>query len=441
MSHTTCASAITLILGLSLASGLQAASLQETVRETVETNPDVLIANSERNTVEQQMEQARAGFFPQADITVGQGYEYSDNPITRNSDQGSRGFHREEAEILVRQLLFDGQGTESEFQRQRARVNSRAYESFNTAELTALKAVEVYLDVLKEKRLVDLAQQNLNNHQETYDRIVKRGDSGVGSKADVQQALGRLALAQSNLMAEENRRDDAVASFVNVVGHEPEGLEEPESPEDLVPATIEELIETALDNHPAMKIAESDVIAAEQQHNAAKALFYPRIHLELQGSHNNNIDGVEGRNNDALAMFRGRYNFTGGKDIARRQETVSELQQAMEIRDRTRREIIESVQLSWNAYETSKEQLKYFKTHVDASEAALVAYRKQFNLGQRSLLDVLDQENEVFEARINYVNGQNEVAFSTYRILAGVGKLMWSLDVPLPEEADTIQEL
>ena len=71
MLHTTCASAITLILGLSLATGLQAASLQETVRETVKTNPEVLIANSERNTVEQQMEQARAGFFPQADITVG----------------------------------------------------------------------------------------------------------------------------------------------------------------------------------------------------------------------------------------------------------------------------------------------------------------------------------------------------------------------------------
>jgi adhesin transport system outer membrane protein len=441
MPHNIRVSAIALFLGLTWATVLQAASLQEIVRETVETNPDVLIANSERNTVEQQMEQARAGFFPQVDITVGSGWEHSDNPTTRASGDNSRDLHREEAEILVRQLLFDGQGTESEFQRQRARVNSRAYESFNTAELTALRAVEVYLDVLKEQQLVELAEHNLDNHQKTYDRIVKRGESGVGSKADVQQALGRLALAKTNLMAEENRLDDAIASFVNVVGHQPEGLVEPDTPQDLVPATIEELIETALDNHPTMKIAESDVIAAEQQYNAAKALFYPRIHLELQGSHNENIDGLRGDNNDTLAMFRGRYNFTGGKDIARRQETISELQQAKEIRDRTRREIIESVQLSWNAYETSKAQLEYFKTHVDASKAALVAYRKQFNLGQRSLLDVLDQENEVFQARINYVNGKTEVAFSTYRILAGVGKLMWALEVPLPEEADTIQEL
>lgn len=76
---------------------------------------------------------------------------------------------------------------------------------------------------------------------------------------------------------------------------------------------------------------------------------------------------------------------------------------------------------------------------MDASKQALLAYRKQFNIGQRTLIDLLDQESEVFQANINYVNGQNEVMFSTYRILAGTGKLLWNLDIPLPEEADTIQ--
>ena len=428
-----------LILVVAMVSEAGSATLEEIVRETIETNPDVLIAGSERDAVEQQMEQARAGFFPQADITLGTGWEYNDNPTTRTVSGGSRNFNRDEAEILVRQLLYDGKGTESEFERQRARVNSRAYDTFSTAEVTGLKAVEVYLDVIKGQKLVQLAVDNLENHQETYDRIVKRGERGVGSQADVQQALGRLALAKTNLMAEKNNLDDAIAAFTNVVGHEPGSLAEPTALEELLPATFDDAVAEALDNHPRLKSAEADIEAAENQHEAARALFFPRVHLEVSGSNNDNMDGISGRNKDAQAMIRGRYNFTGGKDLARRQETVYELTQAKEVRDRTRRQVIESIQLSWNAFETAKQQLEFFKVHVDASKQALLAYRKQFNIGQRTLIDLLDQENEVFQANINYVNGLNEVLFSTYRILAGTGKLLWGLDIPLPEQASTIQ--
>ena len=138
-------------------------------------------------------------------------------------------------------------------------------------------------------------------------------------------------------------------------------------------------------------------------------------------------------------MVRGRYNLTGGKDMARRQETVYQIDEAREIRDRTRRQVIESIQLSWNAYDTAKSQIEFFKIHVDASEQALRAYRKQFNLGQRTLIDLLDQENEVFQANINLVNGLNDLSFSTYRIIAGTGKLLWAMEVPLPEQASNIQ--
>jgi adhesin transport system outer membrane protein len=418
---------------------LYAADLKDVVRETIASNPDVLIAGSERDSVEQQMEQARAGFFPQADITLGTGWEYNDNPATRAGGHGSRNFNRDEAEIFVRQLIYDAHGTESEFERNRARVNSRAYATFSTAEVTGLKAVDAYLSVLKAKKLVQLAVNNLKNHQETYNRILKRGESGVGSKADVQQALGRLALAKTNLMAEENNLQDAVAAYVNVVGSTPMQLDEPVTPDQLLPASIDEAITVALDNHPRLKSADADVDAAREQYDAAKSLFYPRVHLEVSGTNNDSLDGIPGSNKDAQAMVRARYNFTGGKDIARRQETVYQLDQAKEIRARTHRQVVESMQLSWHAYETAKSQLEYFKTHVDASKQALLAYRKQFNIGKRTLIDLLDQENEVFQANINYVTGQYTLALSTYRILAGTGKLLWALDVQLPDQVNTIQ--
>ena len=416
-----------------------AAPLEDIVRETVTTNPDVLIVGSQRDSIEQEMEQSRAGFFPQVDLTVGTGWEYNDNPTTRAGGHGSRNFNRDEADILIRQLLYDGHGTESEFERQRARTNARAFETFSTAEVIGLKTSEVYFNVIKGQRLVQLAVNNLSNHKKTYDRILKRARSGVGRRADTQQALGRLALAQTNLMAEENRLEDAISEYVRVVGQEPVDLTDPISRDYLIPASLDEALSIALDNHPRLKSADAEIDAAREQHNAAKSVFYPRVHLEIQGTHNENQDGVPGQNDQAAVMLRGRYNLTGGKDMARREETVFQIDEAMEIRDRTRRQVIESMQLSWNAYETALSQLEYFRVHVDASKSALLAYRKQFNLGQRTLVDLLDQESEVYQARINLVNGETEASFSTYRILAGTGKLMWALEVPLPEQASTIQ--
>jgi len=405
----------------------------------VMNNPEVLIAGSERQAVEQQMKQARSGFFPQADFTLGTGWESSDNPTTRAAGESSRDFSRDEAEISIRQLLYDGSGTLSEYRRQRARVNSRAYETFSTAEVTSLRAIEAYLDVTNEQQLVQLAVNNVDSHQKTYDRIVKRGNRGVGSKADVQQSLGRLALARTNLLAQENKLQDAVAAFISIVGYEPVGLDEPQSRNHLLPATLDEALEMGLDNHPQLKSAGAEVNAAREQLAAAQALFFPHVHLEIRGSDYDSVDGVEGNNRSAEVMVRGRYSLTGGRDTARRQQTAYELDQAKEVRAQTRRRISESIRLAWNAYDTARSQLEDFRLHVDASTKALQAYRKQFTIGQRTLVDVLDQENEVFQANINYTNALNDLMFAEYRILAGTGRLLWALEVPLPDQADTLE--
>ena len=421
------------------ATGLQAETLREAVAETINSNPDIQVVKNQRNAVEQEMEQARSAFFPQVDITVGHGWETSDNSTTRANGQGNVNLDRSEAEILIRQLLFDGHQTESEFDRQKARVNSRSYRTFGTSEDIALEAVEAYLDVIRKLNLVELAEQNLDVHQETFDRIQKRGRRGVGRRSDTEQALGRLALAKSSLMSAENNLRDAQVTYEAIVGDKPGELEVPSSLEYLLPASIDEAITFSLDNHPTLKSAESDVDAARSQQKTAKAAFFPRVHLEISGSENNDLDGIPGPNRDGQIMVRGRYNLKGGKDIARKEEAAYLLNEAKEIRNKTRRQVIESIQLSWNAYQTSKAQQDLFQTHVTASLKARNAYEKQFNLGQRSLLDLLDSTNEYLSARTDYINGEFNVMFSVYRILAGSGKLLWALQVPVPDEASVIQ--
>ncbi|MDH3901345.1 MAG: TolC family protein, partial [Gammaproteobacteria bacterium] len=232
-------------VGLLVSGSTLGESLHDVVSETISTNPDVQIARNQRKATEQEMEQARAGFFPTAEITVGNGVESSNNPTTRASGHGRRSFNRTEAEILARQMLFDGFGTESEVDRQKARTNASAYTTFGTSETTALRAINTYLDVLNELQLVKLAEDNLKYHEKIYSQILKRSERGVGRKSDTQQTLGRLALAQTNLLTEENNHEDAVAAFLGVVGREPGTLEIPDSLEHLLPETVEDATDIA----------------------------------------------------------------------------------------------------------------------------------------------------------------------------------------------------
>ena len=419
---------------------LSATTLEEAVDATIKTNPDVLAASNQRNAVAEEVNQASAGYLPTIDLAIGTGWESSDNPTTRTSGSHQNvHMNRDEASINLRQMLFDGMETKNEVRRHTARTDSRAYDVFGAAENTALEAVDAYLNVLRQQKLVGLATTNLEAHERTHDQIRLRSERGVGRGSDMDQSKGRVALAKANLIAEQSNLRDAETTYLRVVGMSSESLTDSQTPITLIPATLDEAISRGLDNHPTLKSAQADVESANAQHDTAIAPFYPRVDFELGATANNDIDGVDGHNNDVTAMFRLRYNLlNGGKDNARRQETGYLINEASEIRNNTHRQVEQSVRLSWNALQTFTNQMEYFKLHVDSSVNSRDAYQQQFGLGQRTLLDLLDSENEVFTSRQDLVNAQYDELFAMYRILNSMGSLLQELNVALPKAAVTL---
>ncbi len=411
---------------------LSAETLTEAVNVVIKTNPNVLASINERQAVAEEVKQAQAGYLPTVDLTIGTGWEMTDSPAT----QGEVHLNRDEASIQLRQMLFDGMQTKNEVRRQTARTDSRSYNIVGTAEAKALEAVEAYLNVLRRQKLVDLAVTNLEAHERTHDQIKLRSEYGVGRKADMDQSEGRLALAKANLVAEQSNLADAEIIYSRVVGIEAKNLTDPASPRSLLPETLDEAIALALENHPVLKSATADVESSNAQYETSKAAFFPRVDFELGTTANNDIDGINGNNKDVTAMFRLRYNLlNGGRDSARREQTAYLINQATEIRNNTHRQVEESTRLSWNALQTVDRQKSYFELHVESSKRSRDAYQQQFNLGQRTLLDLLDSENEVFVASQAYVNSQYDELFALYRILNSMGMLLPSLNVSLPEES------
>lgn len=400
--------------------------LKEVVEHTLDTHPEVLAALNEYKSREYSVKQARAGYLPTISVDAGFGEEQRRSPATGNDRVE---LTRQELGLSASQLIFDGFATSAEVGRQKARLQSAEAEMMAVADKIALRTTEVYLDVLRHAALLDLARQTLWHHQNIYDQMEVRHKTGVGSKADLDQIAARLALANANMVVAQNNYADAQTSYHRMTGMYPvlDSLAMPQALANLPPSR-EVALERALDQHPQLQAAVADVDAARKQHKAAGAGYWPEIRLEADKRWDENIGGIEGEDEDLIVAFRLKYNlFRGGADKAKRQQTAYLVEESKDVRNNTRRQVIESLNLSWNSFEAISNQRKFLEQHVNAAESTKKAYEKQFNIGRRTLLDLLNTENEVVDSRRALINAEFNFLFSQYRIAAAMGELKSAL--------------
>lgn len=421
----------------------QAMSINEAVQNAVDQHPEISASRNSRLSADEDVKFARGGYYPTVDLIAGYGRQRSDNLNTRgfNAD-GTRNHNKEtlsytQSELRLRQMLFDGFNTPNEVGRTQAVATSRAYYTQATAETVALRAIEVYLEVLKRRELVTLARNNLQAHLRVNDQIGLRSERGVGSTADLDQSRARRALAENNMDTAEVDLADAEANFYSVVGRMPDELETPVSIKADVPANLQEARQGLLENNPYLKSAQADIQAAEQQYEVAKSPFYPRLDAVLATGANNNLGGERGHsNNDWQAGVELSYNlFRGGSDKARLQSDAHKINQAMDIRNNALRELNENLSLAWNAMNNARKQTPTAREYAETTQRVRGAYQDQFGLGQRTLLDVLDSENELYNANRRYTEVRYTEEYSMYRVLATMGELLSKQRISLPPEA------
>jgi adhesin transport system outer membrane protein len=414
-----------------------ARTLEEAVRIIVTTNPEIGAVRKNRRAIGEELRAARGLYFPQVDVRGAVGPEASLNAATRGRGKsGFDGMPRQEAGVVVQQRLFDGFFTDSEVARQKARVNSARHRVSDTAQAVALKGIEAYLDVLRTARVVALSKRNLEAHQAILRRVTARARGGRGPRSDVEQARARMYAATGNLASAQGRYEDAVARYRAVVGERPEGLAPVTAPELELPANVDAASDIAVKTAPAILAAAADINTAMGQIGVARSEFFPKISIEAAANRLRNVDGVRGSTFDGQALIVGRWSlFRGGSDSARLREAKARLSEARDTLDRARREVVQQVRTSWAALNAARGRRVALQNQVAATAKVRDAYSKQFDLGQRTLLDLLDIQNELFTTRSQLVTEDFTVKFGVYRTLATMGMLLQTMGVPAPAEA------
>jgi len=426
---------ILVLAPIALVTGAGATTLEESVRASLNTNPDIGVVVADREAIDQELRQARAEYLPSIDLRAAAGPEYTNTSRSNNrSDSGT--LMRYESQITLSQLLFDGFATQSEIERQVSRIDSAAFRVQEAAEFIALDAIEAHLEVLRNQILVTLARENLAEHRRILGMVRELEGQGVSSIADVRQTEARIADAETSLATAIGNLRDAQALYIAVVGTEPEALEDPLVPFPAVPESSEAAAAQAIVDSPTVLIANADIDVAEAELRGSRAGNYPRFDLELGAAANKNLDGVKGEDVEAQALLVMRYNlFRGGGDIAREREAFARLAEARQGLRQAQRDAAQDARVAYNALTTARARLEALRAAVEAQRATRNVYAQQFDLGQRSLLDLLDAENELFIARSNFATAQFTEYFGVYRVLAVTGELLITLDVDRPKQS------
>ncbi|MFI3245074.1 MAG: TolC family outer membrane protein [Ferrimonas sp.] len=425
-------SRIVLAISALLSGHSSAATLEQTVAHTLDTNPSVRLNFNRFKAAEEQVNEARGQYLPQIDLYALHGYDWTDSPTGRADGDHNLEFTPTQAGISISQLLFDGFRSTGEVARLGYEASAEQWALINAAENIALSVVQSYLAILTAEQQLELAEHNLANHQQLSDKIQQRADSGLGSSADLAQSKGRLARAFSNRIAAYNNLLDAQAQFENITAFTTDELTLPIPDLALLPSSLGEALQQT-EQHPLLKSAALDINAAQQQQRVAQADYYPSLHLKVDGNWGDDIDYTSGHNNDIRAIIEMRYNlFSGGSTKAKIRTTAYQIGEAKAIREQAIRDVQEGMRLSWHAFQSLSQQKRYLREHVEASKVVQLAYAEQFRLGQRSLLDLLDTENELFQARYDYIQTEMDELFAQYRLLNAGGQLLNSLRITQP---------
>jgi adhesin transport system outer membrane protein len=339
-------------------------------------------------------------------------------------------------------MVFDGFATRSEVSRLSYTRLARYYDFMQASSNIASETVAYYENVLKFRELVRLASENYVQHKKLYDAIVQKVQAGVARGVDLELATGRLALAESNLLTEATNLHSMSARYQNLVGELPyEDLDTEGMVTTGIPANIQEALRLAFEASPQFNSVIEQVLAATSELEGRNAPFMPKLEFRARQDQGNNVSGIQGREMDRVIELVATYNlYNGGSDTAAKSQFRERLSFARDNRDKICRNLRQDLSVAYNDIKQLTEKLVYLNQHQLSISKAREAYKAQFDIGQRTLLDLLDTENEYFQAKRNYVTAKHDLAIARAKTLHNTGALLTELKVQR-EKLPTPQQL
>jgi len=342
---------------------------------------------------------------------------------------------------VIRQLLFDGFTSINEIWRQAARVDAAAARVFERTELIALDAVEAYIDVVRYTKIAANSAQNLDAHRKIAANVRARFQGGRAGEGDLEQVLERVAQAEASFARYRQSLDEARAMYRRSIGLEPFNLRTANRLPRM-PKSRDEALAIALTDNPTIKAAKADADAARYAFRSTDGTLSPTVSLEGRASRDYNSSlTIPGHSTNQSGMLVFSWDaFRGGQDSWRRSEMSERYIEASQRHARLQREAFSALDKAWAARTISNDQIAALLRDVESGRKVISAYTKEYELGQRSLIDLLNAHNQYYTALVGLESVRGLAVFADYQLLAATGKLLAHVNTPHPSEAAPLEQ-
>jgi len=433
----TSASVAVLALAASLAAPqANAMSLEEAMAIAVESNPEIGQAIENREAVEFELRQARGLYLPSIDLEASAGARRLDNQSRRALGLQNDTLNSAQIGLTVTQTIFDSGARRAEVNAQAARVDSASFRVLERSELIGLAVVQDYLEYMLQASIVEATKSNLAFHQSILGEISEGISGGALTEADRQQAQERLFAAKARQQEALSELEQAKIRFFKTVGVPLSKPTKPRSVAGALPKTLDTALGLARENNPRVKSSMADIDAAQAGVAGARSKYGPTVLFEGAARTGWDADGSEQQTHDLSARVVMRWNlYRGGIDIANEQEQIRRAGEQRLFYHQVHRELEETVRLSWDERIRQAGLAETLRAQSATNRRLVASYRDQFQVGQRSLLDVLDAQNTSFNTAILASTAAYASLFAEYKLLAATGKLLDTFGIAPPKQA------
>lgn len=397
-----------------------AQSLDDALILTYQSNPTLSAARAELRAVNERVPQALSNWRPSVELRGSAGKAYVDGIRPSDDNEGSS---PATADLTVTQPLYRGGRTIAGTERAENEVLAQRARLASTEQTVLLNAVVAYADVWRDQSVLEL---NINNEQvlsRQLEATQDRFDVGELTRTDVAQSESRLSSATADRIGAEGNLTSSRAIFENVVGSYPGRLIQPPLPGDL-PGTQDAVVEAAAAANPSVLATTFDELAAQRSVREVEGELLPRV--ELQGSvgyqHENSSRYSENRNAEILAVVTVPLYQQGSVSSRVRESKQVASQRRLLVREALRQAREDAIS-GWESLLTARAQIAALQQSVRANEIALEGVRQENAVGARTVLDVLDAEQELLDAQVSLVSAQRDEIVATYQVLTAIGRM------------------
>lgn len=403
----------------------QAVGVVDTVYGVLRSHRNLRGMQENREVLEHEVRRAQAGFGPRVDLTGRAGFSRYSDVSTRNQDLDQKMYGLVGVSAQLVQPIWDGFATRSRVRAAKSTLESQRYRVFDTATSLSLDGIIAHIDLLRRRTICALAEENVSSHKDLVAQAEDRAALGADTAADVTQAQSRLQRALSSLSEAKAALRVAESTYTRLTGMPAAVRLRPVPlPPHLFDAP-EAVMADAEKFNPKLAAYLQDIRAARAQRELADSAMHPTLNLEAGPSYTDRGGGTDRwiYSFDVLGVARWNI-FNSGADVAERKAATARMRQARQVMRDYADTLKLDVQSTWTNYLAAKEQYEHYAKAVEYNKYTLAAYIEQFQIGKRSILDVLDAQNELYNSSTQAETSRGNILVGAYRLSALTGNLL-----------------